>query len=685
MSFLTPWYFLGAALIAGPIIFHLIKRSTQNRVEFSATRFLRESPPRLEKRSAVQNPWLLLLRCLIVLLIAASFARPFIKFDTPLEPSTRPSESIAIVIDQSASMQREGIQQAIAQTIQRILTETAGNDALTLIGISDAPETILRFEEWSVANPDERRALIESKREQLKPTFRSSALDLGILAALEAFTLSEESLSNAGKSVQRIHLISDFSAGSKVSDLAGVPWPANTSLKLETVGTDSARNIGITWMGWSGLDRPDPGARLAIISSPDTPDRTIEIQLFDTSKNTQATENLSVFIPSGQTQMIVLPIPKEISGPFEARLIGDSHAFDNQTFFTRPQPRKLALNYLGEADQQDSKKSAFYISKAADSWKDPQTTILTEGLSVANESPTLHIVDRALSSPESALLRDKLLQGDTAIVLVSEPERLAAAAQLADTSAWAHQTSKYEDALLGSIDFESPMFSPFADPRYNDFSKIRFWNPHPFTPPPIDQVKTIAAFDDGNSAVALVPIGQGNLIVWGSDWTPQTTQWPLSSKFPAWLHNVALQILGGTPKPRVAPFGSLRAYIDSQNYWLNQNDEADRSYLPDAPGIHTLVSPNENRTIAVNTPRTESDVSVIENDVWEQLGIPLKQSAQPSSPENTASALHQKSNRSTESQQNLWRWIILAVLFFLAVESVFAKQIAQKAEGAPSQ
>ena len=44
MSFLSPWFLLGAAAIAGPIIFHLIRRATRNRVQFSSTQFLSASP-----------------------------------------------------------------------------------------------------------------------------------------------------------------------------------------------------------------------------------------------------------------------------------------------------------------------------------------------------------------------------------------------------------------------------------------------------------------------------------------------------------------------------------------------------------------------------------------------------------------------------------------------------------------
>ncbi len=56
MNFLSPWFLLGAALIAGPILAHLIRRATRQRVSFSAMRFLQASPPKLDRKNRIQHP-----------------------------------------------------------------------------------------------------------------------------------------------------------------------------------------------------------------------------------------------------------------------------------------------------------------------------------------------------------------------------------------------------------------------------------------------------------------------------------------------------------------------------------------------------------------------------------------------------------------------------------------------------
>ena len=50
MSFLNPWFLLGAAAIAGPVLFHLIRRIARERMTFSSLMFLKSTPPKVTRR-----------------------------------------------------------------------------------------------------------------------------------------------------------------------------------------------------------------------------------------------------------------------------------------------------------------------------------------------------------------------------------------------------------------------------------------------------------------------------------------------------------------------------------------------------------------------------------------------------------------------------------------------------------
>src|SRR5262245_28153173 len=109
MNFLSPWFLLGALAVAGPIVFHLIQRAIKERVPFSSLMFLRQSPPRTTRRRRIEHFWLLLLRCLCLCLLAAAFARPFFFQGSVLPSSPDARQQTILLVDTSASMQREDL------------------------------------------------------------------------------------------------------------------------------------------------------------------------------------------------------------------------------------------------------------------------------------------------------------------------------------------------------------------------------------------------------------------------------------------------------------------------------------------------------------------------------------------------------------------------------------------------
>src|SRR6266404_5535398 len=108
MSFLAPLFLIGAAAVAAPIIFHLIRRTSREKTIFSSLMFLQPTPPRVTRRSRLENIFLLILRCLVLCLLALGFARPF--FQKPMVPDPAAAgRKIILLVDRSASMRHEGL------------------------------------------------------------------------------------------------------------------------------------------------------------------------------------------------------------------------------------------------------------------------------------------------------------------------------------------------------------------------------------------------------------------------------------------------------------------------------------------------------------------------------------------------------------------------------------------------
>ena len=81
MSFLAPLFLLGGLAIVGPVIFHLIRRNTKEKFSFSSLMFLRTDPPRVTRKSKLEDVLLTLNNKLIITFLIYVF---FFPYNTPM-------------------------------------------------------------------------------------------------------------------------------------------------------------------------------------------------------------------------------------------------------------------------------------------------------------------------------------------------------------------------------------------------------------------------------------------------------------------------------------------------------------------------------------------------------------------------------------------------------------------------
>ncbi|HRN52948.1 MAG TPA: BatA domain-containing protein, partial [Gemmatimonadaceae bacterium] len=75
MNFLTPWALLLGVAAAVPLLLHLLRRRSGERVEFPALRYLLRAEREHAREVRLRNLLLLLVRIAMVLAIAAALAR----------------------------------------------------------------------------------------------------------------------------------------------------------------------------------------------------------------------------------------------------------------------------------------------------------------------------------------------------------------------------------------------------------------------------------------------------------------------------------------------------------------------------------------------------------------------------------------------------------------------------------
>ncbi|MFW5802847.1 MAG: BatA domain-containing protein [Verrucomicrobiota bacterium] len=99
--FLAPWFLVAGLAAAVPVAIHLLHRRKPAPIVFSTVRFLQEALIETRRSRHLTHAGVLLLRMLIILLLAAAFARPKVRVSSWLPEGRR---HVIVVVDSSASM-----------------------------------------------------------------------------------------------------------------------------------------------------------------------------------------------------------------------------------------------------------------------------------------------------------------------------------------------------------------------------------------------------------------------------------------------------------------------------------------------------------------------------------------------------------------------------------------------------
>src|SRR5215204_5267087 len=233
MSFLNPLFLAGAALIAIPIVLHLLRRDVAPPLPFTAVTLLKKTTVERSRRHRLRDLLLLAARVCALLLLAASFARPYVAGAASTGGMT------VVAIDRSFSMaspERIGRARALArETIDAI----PRGDRVAVIAFDERAEVLSA----PGAVADARAALAE-----LKP-------GLGATRYAAAFDKASELLANEEHG--RLVLVSDFQRSG--FDASGALLPEEIVLVLKDAGA-AVSNLSVSNAAL------DPGRRIATAS-----------------------------------------------------------------------------------------------------------------------------------------------------------------------------------------------------------------------------------------------------------------------------------------------------------------------------------------------------------------------------------------------------------------------------------
>jgi len=680
MSFLAPLFALGALAIVGPIVFHLTRHTTRKQTPFSALMFLEPSPPRMTKRSKLENLWLLLLRCFVLGLLALAFTRPFLP--RPMaQPQPAGGRRIVLLLDTSASMRREKLwEQARAQAEARVRAAQP-IDEIAIVAFDSKSKPVLTFEEWRKLPPQERVSTALDRLATLKPGWADTRLDDALLQAVETLDHAGDAKSNQ----REIVVISDLQEGARLSALQGYQWPRGMIVTLDPVVASARQNASVQWISESEeTESPGEAApiRLRVTNAAEAKREQFQLRWKTDGASPQAP--LDVYVPAGQSRIVRPPNPP--AGATALMLTGDDTDFDNTLYVVPPHAAQFPILFVGPDEDEDPHASLYYLRRAFPKTAHQNIEITahrTDAAVPAFQLQQAQLLVLGETPSESAIgsARQFAREGKIVVAPLASAAGVRTVARLMELPALSAEEAPVKDyALLAQIDFSHPLFAAFADPRYSDFTKIHWWKHRRLAMAPLAGARVLAAFDDKDPAIAQAPLGKGSVVILTSSWRPNDSQLALSSKFVPLLQAL-LEQSSNLPPQRAQYFVGEELPLPggSQPLSIRKPDGAEVPAAPgakfsdtDQPGIY-FVTPGTQRFV-VNLAPEESRVAPLPPERFASLGVPLRAPLEPA--ETAARGGRQAQAAEIEARQKLWRWLLLGVVGLLLLETLFARKLS---------
>jgi len=710
MNFLAPWFLLGALAIAGPILFHLIRRAVRERVPFSSLMFLRPTPPRVTRRRKLEHLWLLLLRCLALGLLATAFARPFISRDIALPAAPSEARQVVLLVDTSASMRRGGLWEKARAQAESYLKRATPADRFAIMTFDRQPRTLVSFADWTSWSADQRGGLARQRLAAAQPGWMSTQLGLALTSAAEQMMSDSSSAIPAAR--REVVLISDLQEGAKLDGLQGHDWPTGVRVIVERVEAARKGNAGLEILAQSGANAGGEAAlQVRVANARDS--RQEKFQLAWDSENGGGPGPLEIYLPPGQTRSFTAPKISAQKTSAQLRLSGDEEAFDNVSYYAAPEVERTRIAWFGMDSVNDPNKLRYYVERVFPEGPNrhieiarPYTNDTFSG-ALLNQSAFAVIADE-LAPEEVSSVREWLAGGKSALLVLTGVKMAPTLAGLAGLPEIPMTEATGDYALLGNVDFSHPIFAPFADPRFSDFTHIHFWKHRRWEIPPGARANILAKFDDGSPALTQWTIGKGNLLVLASGWDPVDSQFAVSSRFPPLMQRMLdwsgasaperFQFSTGDALPAPGSSGvSAAASIAGQRAgetpavpgveW--QKPDGKKLSLSagapfaetDLPGIYTASFAGKQRRYAVNLPLDESRTAPLAPDELARVGVPLQVTTEVSVAE-TQVRQHHLEQAELENRQKLWRWLIAGVLAITLLEITFGGWLARRVKTA---
>ena len=675
MSFLTPFFLVGLAGLALPILIHLIQRERKNVVQFPSLMFLRRIPYESVQRRRIRNWLLLMMRLAALALIVLAFARPFFRRVDPSAAGASGAREVVLLIDRSYSMGYGDRWRRALESARGIISGLNASDRGSVVFFASGAEMALR----STADKGRLTAAIVG----IEPS--AAATHYGPALKLAGSILSESALPR-----REAVLISDFQRAAW-QGAEGLRLPDGAVLNPVDLGSADAPNASVTPVA---LER-------SMFSNQERVTVTAGV-LNHGSKAIDADANLEVDGRSIQTKRVHVEAHGSASTTFDPltlaapnvrasiRLGRDALERDNVFHFVVSPGRPVRVILAQRAGARDVN---LYLSRALAVGDAPRFDVVPRDVNSITaddlQSAGIAVVNDVPVAPDAADRLARFVQRGGGLLLISGQRGTWPQEQASVLPAWpaeAVDRTRGQPARLVALEYGHSIFEPFRAPRSGDFSTARFYGYR--AGKAARDATVLARFDDGAPALVDKRVGPGRVLVWLSSLDLVWNDLAVKPVFLPFVHQMARH-LAAYRDP--APWMTVGDVLDPSIAGSPSKDATQRAIVSpsgqrvsldgEGPDVVELAEQGfyEVRGLAAGAEPVmiaASNVDLRESDL---TPIPPADvvAAATGRAGGTASATPElaPSDAAQESAQRIWWYFLFTGLMLLSVETLVANRI----------
>jgi hypothetical protein len=577
LSFLSPLFLIGAIAAAVPILLHLFHRKTELVIDFPAVSLLKRAPVQQHRRRRLRELLLLALRVAALLLLALSFARPYLA--GAAAPDAAPLTVIAV--DTSMSMTAPGQMDRARAAASRAASAAPGPHALALIGFGDSATVLIE--------PTTDRAAIAGAISQLRANATGTRFRTALARASEIIGTREG------------HVVI-------VTDLQQSGWESND---------DGGLPDGV---GVEVISVPPPAGNLAVTTA-ERRDRRIVASIQNYGNGDV---RAPVRLIAGGKEIARVDVTMAARGAADAELIGSLPAggdaevrVDDASGYQPDNSRMLALDFTPAvpiavvvADPTGA-SGGLYVERALKvaghgrefdvDVRDGRDVATLTDAELSRIAAMFVLGTRTLDRNGRAAVRNYLTRGGQVLIATGPDVDPGTLSDVLGTNlAFEESPVRTPGATMIASDGRHPIFRPFLNPS-GALGDVQV-EQHRRLKDQADRT-VLARFSGGDAALTEQAAGEGRLIVFTSDLDNKWSRFPLNPAFVPFAVETA-RYLTRSSLARRSPEGAKAAESN-----------------PAATTVDEFTNAIERTTRAGLLEATNAPRDIEERQRWWQIGL----------------------------------------------------------------